>query len=369
MATVPYAQRREKLLRSIKKEKVDAMLITSETNVSWLTGFRGDSSWLLLSPNLTMLISDTRYTIQIQEECPGLEMFIRDSKMKMSVALGKVLPKTKFSSIAYESHVVKVSELETLDKANEKLQAEWVPKSSLVEKLRMIKDATEIAEIREAVRLAQRGFSFLTSSLTGCTTEREAAHNLEHAMRKFGAHSAAFEPIVAVGERAALPHAIPTEKRIEEAPFVLIDWGAKTESGYRSDLTRTLITSKSSSKFEKVYNTVLKAQEAGIKAIRPGVPLKDVDAAARKVIEDAGFGKKFGHGLGHGIGLDIHEDPRMSAIVEGEVKAGMVVTVEPGIYITGWGGVRIEDDVLVTRNGHEVLTSVPKGLEHAMIEV
>ena len=154
-----------------------------------------------------------------------------------------------------------------------------------------------------------------------------------------------------------------------ESGFVLFDWGAKTTGGYRSDLTRVLLTSKIPPKLEAIYGVVLNAQRQGIKAIRPGATLKSVDRAARRVIENAGYGKFFGHGLGHGIGLDIHEEPRFSPVAEGVLEPGMVITVEPGIYLPGWGGVRIEDDVLVTRDGHEVLTSVPKRFEDAVVQI
>jgi Xaa-Pro aminopeptidase len=237
----------------------------------------------------------------------------------------------------------------------------------MVEELRQVKDADEVAEIRTAIRQAEKGFEVLRAQLTGEMTELQAAQLLEQAMRQFGATVAAFPPIVAVGPRAALPHARPTTGRISGADFVLVDWGATAASGYRSDLTRILVTGKISPKLEKVYGVVLKAQQAGIKAIRPGARCCDVDAAARRVIEEAGFGKQFSHGLGHGIGLNIHEAPRFSAAFETPLKPGMVVTVEPGIYIESWGGVRIEDDCLVTRHGAEVLTNLPKAFSEAVV--
>jgi Xaa-Pro aminopeptidase len=242
-----------------------------------------------------------------------------------------------------------------------------VPIAGLVEELREIKDAHELASLRKAVRQAQRGFAVMRASLKGDMTELEFAHDLEHAMRGFGARAAGFDPIVAVGPRAALPHANPTSARISEADLLLIDWGAMSQDGYRSDLTRVLVTGRISSKLRKIYEVVLKAQLRGIAAIRPGVTGKQVDAAARSVIEKAGYGKQFGHGLGHGIGLDIHEGTRLSPVSKDVLKPGMVITVEPGIYIPGWGGVRIEDDILVTRDGHEVLTSVPKQFEDAIL--
>jgi Xaa-Pro aminopeptidase len=238
--------------------------------------------------------------------------------------------------------------------------------SGLVEQLRQIKDKQEIEETRLAVRQAEKAFAVLRATLRPEQTEREVANNLEHQLRLFGAEGCSFPPIVAVGARAALPHAHPTEQSIGTADFVLVDWGA-TARQYKSDLTRVLVTGRISPKLQRVYDVVLHAQQRAIAAIRPGVSGRKVDAVARKVIANAGYGKRFGHGLGHGLGLDIHEAPRLNAANGKPLKSGMIVTVEPGIYIPGWGGVRIEDDVLVTKTGHEVLTAAPKKLEEVVV--
>jgi Xaa-Pro aminopeptidase len=230
----------------------------------------------------------------------------------------------------------------------------------------MVKDRDEIAAIRDAIHQAERGFEVLRATLVGEMTERQAAFDLEHVMRRFGAKGSSFPIIVAVGDRAALPHGRPTEARISGADFTLVDWGATSGQGYKSDLTRVVVTGKISPKLAKIYRVVLTAQRRAIDAIRPRAKCSDVDAIARDIIEKAGFGR-FSHSLGHGIGLDIHEGPRLAPSSTDELKPGMVVTVEPGIYLPGWGGVRIEDDVLVTQDGCEVLTSVPKELEQAVI--
>lgn len=359
------AARQKKLISQLRRIGAEALLVTNETNVTYLTGFHGDSSYLLIGKAQTVLISDGRYTTQLEEECPGLDVYIRKSTESMTAALEKVLKKAHLPKVGFESHVVTCDMLDALSGLTPAVQ--WIPVSSLVEELRMVKDQAEIEEIREAVSQAQRGYEVFRAMLTEDMTELQGAHELEHAMRRFGARQAAFDPIVAVGERAALPHAIPTEKPMGDAPFVLVDWGAMTQNGYRSDLTRMIIHGRATAKLEKVYQTVLKAQLAGIKAIRPGVTCQEVDQAARSIIQKAGYGKQFTHSLGHGIGLDIHEGPRLAGNIDGELKPGMIVTVEPGIYLPGWGGVRIEDDVLVTRNGHEVLTSVDKSFESAIL--
>ncbi|HEY3967231.1 MAG TPA: Xaa-Pro peptidase family protein [Planctomycetaceae bacterium] len=352
------ALRRHKLLQQIKGQPIEALLVSNETNVSYLTGFTGDSSYLLIGQELCVLISDGRYTTQISQECPGLDVSIRPQTDTIIVAAAKVVKRAKLNKVGIEADHLTVAHLEKLKTEVQGLEA--CPTTGAVESLRQIKDADEVAEIRRAIYQAEKGFDVLRAQLRPDMSELQAAHSLEQAMRQFGATVAAFPPIIAVGERAALPHARPTAGLISEADFVLIDWGATAASGYRSDLTRILVTGKISPKLEKVYGVVLKAQRAAIRSIRSGARCRDVDAVARRVIESAGFGKQFSHGLGHGIGLNVHEGPRMSAASDAELKPGMVVTVEPGVYLEGWGGVRIEDDCLVTRQGCEVLTSAPK---------
>ena len=228
-----------------------------------------------------------------------------------------------------------------------------------MESLRVRKDASEIAQIREAIGIAERAFGMFCAMLRPEDCEKESCDNLEMYIRRAGGQCASFPSIVAVGERAALPHAPPTQRCVSEAGLLLVDWGA-SGAFYKSDLTRVLATRRISPKLEKVYAVVLKAQEHALRAIRPGVKASDIDAEARSVIARAGFGQFFGHGLGHGIGLQVHEAPMLRQNSAAVLEEGMVVTVEPGIYLPGWGGVRIEDDVLVTPDGCEVLTHVPK---------
>jgi Xaa-Pro aminopeptidase len=356
-----FANRQDKLIRKLRSADCEALLVSNVKNVSYLTGFSGDSSVLVLGPRHRILISDTRYETQLQEECPDLETVIRSNRQPMEEMIATVAKTAKIKSLGFESDSLTVAECEKLKEKAEGV--EWVALSGQVEGLRQIKDKSEIAEIREAVRLAERGFEVLRASLTADSTELEVAHELEHTMRRFGARGVAFPPIVAVGVQAALPHARPGRRRISEAGFVLVDWGAATFSGYKSDLTRVLVTGKIPPKLEKIYRVVLKAQQEAIGKIRPGAKCSDIDAAARNVIEAAGFGKNFGHGLGHGIGLNIHEWPRFAPTSEEELKPGMILTVEPGIYLPHFGGVRIEDDVLITKTGCEVLSSVPKQFE------
>ncbi len=357
-------QRRDKLRRLVKKAGAEALLVTNEANVTYLTGFTGDSSYLLLMKSGELLLTDGRYTTQLEDECPGLDLAVRGPGSSVADLTAKEVKKAKLTSIAIESDTVTMSLFGSFTEGMP--QVEWVKTSQLVESLREIKDKEEILAIREAIRLAERAFGVVKASVRPERTEREIAHELEQQIRLFGGDCCAFDPIVAVGAWAALPHATPGDRRIRDDDFVLIDWGAKGDL-YLSDLTRILVTGKISPKLERIYGVVKKAQQKAIDTIRPGVAMKEVDAAARGVITKAGHGKHFNHGLGHGIGLEIHEQPRLAANIERPLKAGMVVTVEPGIYLPHWGGVRLEDDVLVTRDGHEVLSNVPKELADCVV--
>ena len=356
--------RRAQLARPLSDEGLDAFLITTSVNVTYLTGFTGDDSYLLVLPKGEVLLSDPRYTTQLQEECPDLTLSIRQPGVSMLEGLVREAAKAKLSKLGIEADSMSVGFRERL--AQDLSKAELVSTSGLVEGLRIIKDKDETTQLREAVRQAERGFSVLRATLRPDLTEKQVASDLEYQMRLYGAKGCSFTPIIAVGARAALPHARPTDAKIGDADFVLVDWGA--DGGlYKSDLTRVLVTAKIPPKLERIYRVVLTAQLRAIAKIKAGVTCHEVDAAARDVIAKAGYGGQFGHGLGHGIGLEIHEAPRLGVNQQLKLEPGMVVTVEPGIYFPGFGGVRIEDDVLVTKTGCEVLTSVPKDWESAII--
>lgn len=363
-----YRQRRHALRGLLSQSGVEALLVSTEKNVSYLTGFTGDSTWLLITADSELLISDFRYITQIEEECPGVECFIRPSNIKISDALIENVQERGLKELGCEAHTMSVEVYQTLTKG--------LPAGTLravcwkVEEMRAIKDESEIAAIREAVHLAERGYAYLRAILTPQSTEQQLAYELEHAVRNFGGEELSFHPIIAVGDRSAMPHYRPGKRRLSESPILLVDWGAQTHSGYKSDLTRTMLTGDfPEPKFETIYKTVLEAQRLAIEKIAPGVTCQEIDSVAREYIKDAGYGDDFDHGLGHGIGLDIHELPRFSQHSIAPLKAGMVVTVEPGIYLGGWGGVRIEDDVLVTEGGCEVLSCVPKDWESVQVKI
>ncbi|MHC5540086.1 M24 family metallopeptidase [Singulisphaera rosea] len=358
-------KRRESLTKSLKADHLDALLVSSFVNVSYLTGFSGDDSTFLLAKDRAIVLSDGRYQDQLAQECPDLEIKIRPVAQLMISAIAETVSALGIRRLGFEANAVSVADFEELRSRLSGI--ELIAIQGRVESLRAIKDKDEVAAIREAIGFAERAFAMLRAGLREEETEKDTADALEGYLRRCGATSASFPPIVAVGPRAALPHARPTQDaRIGDADFVLVDWGA-TGHPYKSDLTRVLVTGKVTSKFEKVYRTVLEAQGRAIAAIRPGVKADAIDAEARSVIEDAGFGRFFNHGLGHGLGLEIHEAPRLRKESDVTLQPGMVITVEPGIYLPGWGGIRIEDDVLVTPDGCEVLSHVPKSLDSVRV--
>ena len=360
-----HDRRLENLRRAIRRDPIDAFLISGGPNVRYLTGFSGDASVLLIDQSRTLIITDGRFTTQIASECPGLEVHIRPVEQLLFDAVGAVVARFGASRVGFEPAKVTVASFETIK--GHASNVEFVGVAGRVEGLRSIKDQDEVDAIRRAIHQAERGFAMLRAGMSEGDSEKDLADALEGYLRHCGASAAAFDPIVAVGPRAALPHAHPTtDARVGDADFVLVDWGASW-GAYKSDLTRVVVTGKVTSKFEKVYRTVLAAQDRGIEALRPGVKAGDVDAAARSVIEEAGYGRFFNHGLGHGFGLEIHENPFFRRDNSVTLKAGMVVTIEPGIYLPDWGGVRIEDDVLITPDGPEVLTRVPRSLEEIML--
>jgi len=366
-------RRRDEVRRALVEEGLDAFLVSQPLNVTYLTGFTGESSFLVLGRERTVLVSDQRFTEQIQEECPGLDAAIRPPAQTLYQATAEVVEKLGLRAVGFESNHLTVAELELL--AELCAAVSWKGGRDRVERLRAIKDESEVAAIREAVAIAERAFAAFRSLLRGEDCEKDLSDAMEGYVRRCGGRCTSFPTIVAAGERAALPHAPPTARAVGGAPMLLVDWGA-SGAMYKSDLTRVLVPRKNApfsrpaertaappAKLEEVYEVVLRAQETAIRQVRPGVRGQDVDAAARAVIGAASYGERFGHGLGHGIGLQVHEAPALRPGSEVVLRPGMVVTVEPGIYLPGWGGVRIEDDVLVTPDGCEVLTrGVPKEL-------
>lgn len=378
--SAPFPARRERLRACLTEEGLDGLLITNPVNVTYLTGFSGDSSYLILTRQRELLVSDGRYTTQLAEECPGLPLHIRPPGQPLPDATAQVLQHLGLCNVGIESGHLTVAELRSI--GDQATSIQWKGERDRVERLRMIKDSGEIEEIRHAIAVAEKAFAMFRAMLRGRDSEKDLADAMEMYVRRAGGQCTSFPTIVACGERAALPHAPPTERKVDETNLVLVDWGAVGRH-YRSDLTRVLLPARTVSsgtipprngeqieaKLREVYSVVLRAQERAVATVRAGVTSGEVDAAARGVISDAGYGEYFTHSTGHGIGLQVHEAPLLrpgSAVV---LQAGMVVTIEPGIYLPGWGGVRIEDDVLVTEDGCAVLTHVPRDLPAQLVEV
>jgi len=366
-------QRIERLVQSIadSDQPMDAILICSEVNVRYLSGFTGDSTWLLVRPDgKATLLSDRRYETQIAEECPALESAIRPPSQTLVALLAEYLADSSLKTIGFEADHVQVS---TMHQWKEQIESvEWTQTSGLVETLRSIKDADELATIRRAISIAERSFLSVTNKLTPRMTELQIAHELEATMRSLGASGVAFDVIAGAEPSGALPHYHPRNIALADCRTLLIDWGARVD-GYCSDLTRTLhkadVRSATADRFEAAYQAVLESQEAAISAIRDGVEAIEVDRAARQVLQNAGLGDAFKHGLGHSFGLEIHEDPRMGPMSTDVLREGMVLTVEPGVYFEGEFGIRIEDDILVTADGFERLSTLPKGLDDCRLVV
>jgi len=370
----PFSRRRRDLARRLAPAGLDAALVSHPVNVTYLTGFSGEASYLILGRKRTLIVSDGRFTTQLAEECPGLDVHIRPPSQTTVPEGATVLTELGFRRVGFESSHLTVADCEWLKSLAPSI--DWAPTKSWVEAQRAVKDAGEIAEIKAAIGAAERAFTAFKASLGPDDTEKQLADRMEQLVRQVGGTGTSFSTIVGVGPRSGLPHAPLTDAPVLSADFLLVDWGAVGRF-YKSDLTRMIVTRRSwfrpaparpprdDLKFAKVYGTVLAAQAKAIAAIRPGAKAREVDAAARAVIADAGYGNAFSHGLGHGLGLQVHEAPFLRASSDDVLTAGMVVTVEPGIYLESWGGVRIEDDVLVTPDGREVLTTLPRDLAAA----
>lgn len=336
-----------------------AALVLDPLNVSYLSGFTGSNGAVLSTQDRAIFVTDGRYTAQARRECPGFEIAIAPSSGAFLDAVAEQAKGLGAESIALEAEYVTIAGLESLQ---EKLEGTALkPVSELASPLRRVKDNTEIAAIREACAIADRSFEYLLTLLKPGVSERDIAAELEYFMKKQGSEREAFDTIVVSGANSALPHGRPSDKLLAAGDFITFDFGARVRR-YPSDLTRTVVLGAATEKQREIYQAVLDAQLAGIAAIHAGADGKAVDSAARDVIAARGYGDQFSHGLGHGLGLHIHDHIALSQRSEVKLEAGMVVTVEPGIYLEGWGGVRIEDDVLVTETGCEILTHAPKHL-------
>jgi Xaa-Pro aminopeptidase len=361
MSECPFASRRRKAFaRARVAARVDSFLVTQPEDVRYLSGFTGEDSYLLIHRGGAVLITDGRFKEQAQRDCPGVEAFIRTGAMSEAVA--KLAAPRRLRRLGVQAAHMTLALREALEKAGAPRRVEPLP--DVVGGLRMVKDAGEIAATLKAVRAAERALrELLALGRRGWVgrRERDLAAELDYRMRLAGAQGPSFETIVAVGPHASLPHHRPGPTRVVDGTIVLVDWGARV-GGYCSDLTRVVAVGRIPPRLAEAHEVVLRAQSAGIAACRAGARLASVDRAARDVVESAGLGKYFVHGLGHGVGLAIHEPPALGGRSKGSLKSGSVVTVEPGVYLPGVGGVRIEDDVVVLPGGCRRLSRLPRDL-------
>lgn len=343
--------------RLMKANKLPALLISQEQNRRYLSGFKGSAGSLLITQQQALLVTDFRYWEQAAQQAPDFTLHqgkgpVRDHLIGLIEAAGS--PKR----VGFESGAITVAQFEMMKAALPNVK--WVKTNGLIEQVRWVKDADEIAQTRRAIELAENAFADVTARIEPGMTEAQIAWELEVHMRTHGATGLAFETIVASGPNSALPHYHAGQRPVQEGEPITIDWGAELD-GYRSDLTRTIVLGQPDAKFREVYDIVLKAQMNAINNIKANITGKEADAFSRDIIVAAGYGEYFGHSLGHGVGLATHEGPRASYLAEEErLPVGTLITVEPGIYLPGWGGVRIEDMIVVTENGVEVLSHLPK---------
>lgn len=338
--------------------KIDALLVSAPPNVRYLSGFTGDNGLLLVTPESRTLFTDPRFTIQAAEECTCEVKIV--TKTPLDQAALQTVRRKRMKRVGFEAARMLFEVHQRIVKSLPR-GVTLTPIGPVVDRLRMVKSDDEIARIRRSVLTNSEAFEKATRSIRPGARESAIAAELEYQMRRLGAEKAAFETIVAIGSRSALPHAQPTARKLGNDELLLIDMGA-CQDGYMSDMTRVLFLGKPSRRVRGMYNAVLKAQLAAIDAVRPGVTAAHVDRAARRVLEIEGLGKEFVHSTGHGLGLEIHEGPRLGRRDKTKLQAGMAITIEPGAYIRDFGGIRIEDTVLVTHNGCEVLTPTSKEL-------
>lgn len=358
LADTRFSTRRRKLASLLAAQRIDEMLVTNLIHVRYLSGFSGSNGALTVSKDLNAAIStDGRYTTQVSVEVPDIEATIA---RQCGAALLSAVPEGR--RVGFEADYVSVSELERLRAACPD-GVTLVPISGVIEKIRLTKDAIELQRLTEAAELSVQALSELVASggVAAGRTEREIAADLEFRMRSLGAERTSFDTIVASGPNSAMPHYGAGDRELVDGDLVTIDFGMH-RYGFNSDMTRTFVIGHATDFAQEIYGVVLEAQLAGVAAATPGTALSDVDKAARDVIEKAGYGEYFVHSTGHGVGLEVHEAPSAATTGTGQLEENMLLTIEPGIYVPGKGGVRIEDTLIITSGAPTVITNLEKSL-------
>lgn len=357
--TVSALSRVEKLRARLRERDLDAFFCLQPENRRYLSGFTGTTGMVVVTAGGAHFLTDFRYVEQAERQAQGFTVHRVQEQNAYTQVLGEILRREGARRVGFESDFLTVDGHARYAKELEGV--ELVPAAGMVEAIRQVKEPDEIEAIRRAAALADAAFEHVLTFLRPGVTEREVALELEFFMKRNGATALAFDTIVASGPRSSLPHGVASDRVIGRGELVTLDFGCVVD-GYCSDMTRTVAVGEPDEKQREIYRIVLEAQARGLEAARPGVPGKDVDAACRDYIAARGYGDNFGHTTGHGVGLAVHEGPRLSSKAEEALVPGNVVTVEPGIYLPGWGGVRIEDLVVITENGCEILSRSPKAL-------
>jgi len=352
-----FERRREAVGAGLAARKLDALLVSFSANLGYLSGFTGSNGILLVLPGRAILFTDPRYQIQAPQE---VTCEVRIAKGPLVADVVAAIAKFRLRRIGYEPPRMTCDWFASLN-ARLPMKATLTPVTGWIEELRTIKSALEIALIRRSVETNSQAFEQAVSRVRAGMKEQDLAAELEYRMRRLGAEKPAFETIVAGGTRSALPHAQPTAARLETGGLVVVDMGA-LQNGYCSDMTRMLFLGRPTAKVKRMYRAVWEAQQAAIDAVRPSVTTAHVDRQARRVLKGYGLEQAFIHSTGHGLGLEIHEPPRIGRRDKQRLQAGMAITIEPGVYLEGFGGIRIEDTVVVTPSGCEILTPTGKQL-------
>lgn len=350
---------KEKGREILYASSVEALLLTGAANMRYVAGFTGEG-YVYLSGNSAVVVTDSRYTIAARAECEDFVVEEWNGKPYYEI-LKEYVKRDGIKKLGYEEEEMRVSEFHKLQKALPSQMVSFLPLEGQVTKWRQVKTPEEIEKIRRAEEIGDRAYARLLPEIQIGMTEKQVAARLEFYMKEEGADGLSFDTIAASGIHSAMPHAVPTDKKLEEGDFLTMDFGCLWD-GYCSDMTRTIVLGRANEWQREIYNTVLAAQQKALERIRPGMKGCEVDFLARQVIKDAGYGACFGHSLGHSLGLYIHEKPCFAPKDETIIKPGMVITVEPGIYVENFGGVRIEDVVVITEDGCENLTHSPKEL-------
>ncbi len=354
-----YEKRRKELFEKAESDCVVLINIegSSRPSLLYFTGFSGTFATLVLSKKGEWIVTDPRYTEQAKEQT-GMEVIEYRGGKKFTEFLSDFLRDLDCEKIGIEKGRVSLSLFEEISRS---VEASFESVDEIVRKMRMVKDEGEIEKIRKAVEIAERAFMDMLDFIKAGKTEREVAAYLEYRMKSHGAEKASFDTIIASGERAALPHGVASDKVIKEGDIIVVDFGCVYD-GYVSDITRMVSIGEPKEEHVKIHEIVVKAQDRAIENAKPGMKGSEIDALARDYIESMGYGREFGHGLGHGIGIEVHEGPRISRMSEDVIEEGMVFTVEPGIYLEGRFGVRVEEDVVMRESGVEVLTKLDRGI-------